>query len=59
MSDNAEQFHTAWKSVFEEVGTKLLCTWHVDRAWKHHLSLIKSIDLQIKVYHNLRLLMEE
>ena len=29
MSDDAEQYHNAWRSVFGEVDNKLLCTWHV------------------------------
>ena len=32
MSDDAEQFHDGWRSVFGNVDNKLLCTWHVDRA---------------------------
>ena len=32
MSDDAEQFFNAWRSVFGPVKNKLLCTlWHVDR----------------------------
>ncbi len=35
MSDDAEQFFTAWKAVFGHGQTKkLLCAWHVDRAWR-------------------------
>ncbi len=33
MTDDAEQFYTAWKTVFgANDTTKLLCAWHVDRA---------------------------
>ena len=59
MSDDAEQFHNAWRSVFGNVHNKLLCTWHVDRAWREKLALIKDKETQMIVYHSLRLLMEE
>ena len=42
MSDDAEQFYNALRSVFGEVNNKLLCTWHVNRAWCEKLSLIKD-----------------
>ena len=59
MPDDAEQFYNAWRSVFGEVNNKLLCTWHVDRAWREKLSLIKDKQTQVAVYHNLRVLLEE
>ena len=59
MSNDAEQFYNAWRSVFGEVNNKLLCTWHVDRAWREKLSLIKDKQTQVAVYHNLRVLLEE
>lgn len=34
MSDDAEQYYNAWSGVFGPVPKKLLCSWHVDRAWK-------------------------
>ena len=35
MTDNAEQYYNAWKEVFSEGTTKkILCAWHVDRAWR-------------------------
>ena len=34
MTDDEEQFYTAWVSVFGQGPHKLLCTWHVDRAWR-------------------------
>ena len=59
MSDDAEHFHNAWRSVFGNVDNKILCTWHVDRAWREKLSLIKNKETQLAVYHNLRVLMDE
>ena len=34
MSDDAEQFYTAWIDVFGPGPKKLLYTWNVDRAWR-------------------------
>ena len=59
MSDDAEQFYNAWRAVFGCVDNKLLCTWHVDRAWRDNLTLIKDKQTQVQVYHNLRLLLEK
>ena len=28
------QYHLAWVSVFDDSSQKLVCTWHVDRAWR-------------------------
>ena len=34
MSDDAPQYWNAWEFVFGKNSTKkLLCNWHVDRAW--------------------------
>lgn len=38
---------------------KLLCTWHVDRAWRKNLSNIPDKDKQRTVYFMLRVLLEE
>ena len=38
MTDDAEQYYNAWKEVFGEGSTrKVLCAWHVDRAWRRAL----------------------
>ena len=60
MSDDAEQFYSAWSSVFGFTPQKLLCTWHVDRAWRKALKKhVKSQEVQALVYTTLRTLMEE
>ena len=59
MTDDAEQFYNAWVQVFGGNPNKLLCSWHVDRAWRKNLYLITEKELQISVYHNLRILLEE
>ena len=42
MSDDADQFFSAWVGVFCVGPQKLLCTWHVDRAWRSNLHSIKN-----------------
>ena len=38
--------------------TKLLCAWHVDRAWRTALNdHVPSKESRIKIYHQLRLLL--
>ena len=59
MTDMAQQYYTAWSAVFGSGCKRLLCTWHVDRAWRGQLKLINSKELQVTIYHNLRVLLEE
>ena len=59
MSDDAEQFYSAWTAIFRGTPQKLLCTWHVDRAWRKSLSKVTDKQSQISVYHKLRVLLEE
>ena len=60
MSDDAEQYYTSWVSVFGGQPHKLLCTWHVDRAWRKAISnhILNKQD-QVAIYHNVRVLLEE
>ena len=59
MTDMADQYYTAWRTVFGPDTKRILCTWHVDRAWRGQLKLIDNRELQAAVYHNLRVLLEE
>ena len=60
MSDMAEQYYLAWVSVFDSTPKKLLCTWHVDRAWRGALQQhVKGMERQAAVYSHLRFLLEE
>ena len=59
MSDDAEQFYSEWTAIFGGTPQKLLCTWHVDRAWRKSLSKVTDKQSQISVYHKLRVLLEE
>jgi len=59
MSDDAEQYYKAWSTIFGNT-TKLLCAWHVDRAWRKSLNnLIEDRQKRIEIYHQLCVLMFE
>lgn len=60
MSDCAEQYFNSWCGVFGRNATqKLLCIWHVDRAWRKGLSdHISNKQDRIEVYHQLRVLLQ-
>ena len=60
MSDMAEQYYLAWVSLFDSTPGKLLCTWHVDRAWGGALQQhVTGVEKQAAVYSKLRVLLEE
>ena len=59
MSDLAEQFYTAWVASFNNKPHKLVCIWHLDRAWRENLKQLKDSALEAAVYHNLRVLLGE
>jgi lipopolysaccharide biosynthesis regulator YciM len=49
MSDCAEQYYNSWIDVFGPNSTrKLLCIWHVDRAWRNGLH-VGEIDSSNKI----------
>ena len=54
-------YYNAWIGVFGTTGTKkLLCAWHVDRAWRTALNEhVKGKPKQVEIYHNLRVLLRE
>ena len=61
MNDDAEQFWNAWIGVFGVNNTKkLLCAWHVDRAWRKSLSEhVRDKEERIAVYHPLQVLLTQ
>ena len=59
MTDDAEQFYTSWVSVFGNMPHKLLCSWHVERAWRANLSKVKCQGAKSRVYHALKTLLDE
>ena len=61
MSDDAYQYFNAWRGVFDTNGTtKLLCAWHVDRAWRTALNQhVMNKQSRVEIYHQLQLLLME
>ena len=61
MSDDADQYFNSWCAVFSSQSTKkLLCAWHIDRAWRKGLSQhISEFQTRIEVYHQLRVILME
>ena len=61
MSDCAEQYFNAWCAVFGEHNTqKLLCSWHVDRAWRSSLNdHVSNMQDRIEIYHEFCILMQD
>lgn len=53
MTDDAQQYFTAWTAAFGSQHTKkLLCSWHVDRAWRKSVNQhIDSQQERIESYH--------
>lgn len=61
MSDMAPQFYNAWVSVMGDPRpAKLICTWHVDKAWKEELRK-KASDLSVEaeLYKLLRIVLQQ
>ena len=60
MSDDADQYYTSWCGVFGAGPQKLLCMWHVDRAWRKAVQQnIIDKEMKVEVYHMLRVLLME
>ena len=62
MSNMANQYHNAWVAVMNEgpKPKKLLCTWHVDKAWKSELRKKVGDDTaESEVYKMLRTCLEQ
>ena len=61
MSDMAPQFYNAWvASMGEPRPKKLVCTWHVDKAWRVELKVkIWDTGLEAEVYKMLRMVLEQ
>lgn len=59
MSDMADAFYNRGIKVMPPVEMRLFCAWHVDRAWRKNLNKIVGTENQIKVYKNIRTLLEE
>jgi len=57
----APQYYNAWLAVMNGPRPqKLLCTWHVDRAWREELKKkIGKMELEAEIYKMLRTVLEE
>ena len=60
MSDIVTQFYDAFVAVNVCQPKKLLCTWHVDKAWQEAIrQKIKNVGKQADVYTMMRTVLEE
>ena len=60
MSDTAGQFYNAWVGIMGGKPSRLLCTWHVDRAWQEELrSKVKDLMVAAEIYKMLRTVLQE
>ena len=59
MSDDASQYYKYWSQAFKRQPKRLLCIWQVDRARRNAISRINEQELQISVYHTLRVLVQQ
>lgn len=59
MSDDACMFINAWTEIMGPLKKRLLCAWHVDRAWHDHLNLIKDKDKKSAIYKTLKICLYE
>ena len=50
MTDDAEQYFSAWVAVFGMGPKKLLCTWYVDRAWRGAVNAIQDKQIAALQY---------
>lgn len=42
MTDIVDTFYTAWSSIMGPVPHNILCSWHIDKAWRQNLPKIKG-----------------
>ena len=60
MSDTASQFYEAFAFVNQCNPMQLICTWHVDKAWRDELrSKVPNLEIQGEVYKYLRTVLEQ
>ena len=59
MTDIVDTFYAVWVRIMGPVPHNILCSWHVDKAWRQNLKKIKglqSTEKQNKVYKSLKVL---
>ena len=55
MSDTANQYYDAWVGTMNNHPIKLICVWHVDKAWREK---IRDLHVEAEVYKMVRTLLE-
>lgn len=59
MSDTPSQFYNAWVAIMVGTPIRLICIWHVDRAWKQELQAqVKDSEMAEDIYKILRTVMQ-
>lgn len=48
MSDDCDAYYNAWRQVMGESAKRLLCSWHVDRAWQRNIKSKVCGDMFLK-----------
>ena len=60
MSDIAPQFYEAFCTTNECQSKRLLCIWHVDKAWKEELrKKIGNVEIEVEIYKMMRVVLEQ
>ena len=60
MSDLANQFFNAWIGIMGRAPLRLVCTWHVDKAWQEELrAKVKDTITAAEIYKMLRTVLQE
>lgn len=59
MTDMADVFYNAWVNVMGETKHRLFCIWHVQRAWKKKINLIKNADKRKETSNKIYALLNE
>ena len=60
MSDTASQFYNAWIGTMGGKPIRLICTWHVDRAWQEELhTKVKDTQVVAEIYKMFQSVLQE
>ena len=60
MSDLANQFYNAWIGIMGGRPQRLVCTWHVDKAWQEELrAKVHDTVTAAEIYKMLRTVLQE
>ena len=59
MSDDDSAFYNAWAEVMGAPRRRLLCSWHVDRAWSGKLNMIADKQTKEAMYKALKICQTE